>query len=235
MWALNVPSKIRIHMWRVTNEFVPMLYNLRARKLVVNALCPVCQAKKKIVSHLFRDYTFTQQVLRELGVTHSTTNRESNWKKWLALEFKNYSNEACKTRAISIWALWYNHNRIYHEKIRQRAHEIVGCISAYCSEITGNGFSRYMCWGQRANVIRRLNSAEEDRSCISSVIQEINGRAPKFRRLWFRFMPREANKAVHGMTLERWRCDNPQYWIKEVQHVVEELVNCDRSGEDDDG
>ncbi|MBA0785756.1 hypothetical protein Gotri_025773 [Gossypium trilobum] len=72
-------------------------------------------------------------------MTHSTTNRESNWKKWSALEFKNYSNEAYKIRAISFWALWYNRNRIYHERIRQRAHEIIGFINAYCSEITQMG------------------------------------------------------------------------------------------------
>ncbi|MBA0822290.1 hypothetical protein Goarm_019099 [Gossypium armourianum] len=65
------------------------------------------------------------------------------------------------------------------------------------------GFQDICVEGNALTVIRRLNSAEEDRSCISSVIQEINGRAPKFRRMWFRFMPREANKAAHGMTLER--------------------------------
>ncbi|XP_016690590.1 uncharacterized protein [Gossypium hirsutum] len=294
------------------------MHNLRAHKLVVDTLCPICRAEEETVSHLFRDCTFTQQVQRELGVTNSTTNRESNWKKWLALEFENYSNEACKIRAISFWALWYNCNRISHEGIRERAHEIVRFINAYYSEITQMGeilknrqetkrfvweppvddavkinfdasfnqHSRRSCslviarnkeglvmasctysWenisdpviaeamaclqavtmaeeigfqdicveGDALTVIRKLNSTKEDRSCISSMIQEINGRTPNFRRMCFRFVPREANKAVHGMAMEGWRYDNPLYWMEEVPRAVEGLVNCDRSGRDDGG
>lgn len=59
--------------------------------------------------------------------------------KWLALEFENHSNEKCKIITISYWALWYNRNRIYHERTRERAHEIVGFIRAYCTEITQMG------------------------------------------------------------------------------------------------
>lgn len=135
IWDLKVPSKIRIHLWRVANKFMLVLYNLRAHKLVVNTLCPVCRAEEITVSHIFRDYNFTQQVLRELGVFNSITNREPNWKKWLALEFENHSNEECKIRTISFWAIWYNRNRIYHEGKRERVHEIVGFINAYCTKI----------------------------------------------------------------------------------------------------
>ncbi|MBA0747756.1 hypothetical protein Gogos_004643 [Gossypium gossypioides] len=33
-----------------------------------------------MVSHLFQDCNFTQQVLGDLGVVNSTNNRGSNWK-----------------------------------------------------------------------------------------------------------------------------------------------------------
>ncbi|MBA0736492.1 hypothetical protein Gogos_010041 [Gossypium gossypioides] len=89
--------------------------------------------------------------------------------------------------------------------------------------------------GDALIVIRKLNSAKEDRSCISSMIQEIKGRTPNFRRMCFRFVQREANKAAHGMAMEGWRYDNPQYWMEEVPRAVEGLVNCDRSGRDDGG
>ncbi|MBA0694167.1 hypothetical protein Goari_004488, partial [Gossypium aridum] len=61
IWALNVPSKIRIHMWKVANEFLPVLHNLRARKLVVNTFCLIYQVEKETVSHLFQDCSFIQQ------------------------------------------------------------------------------------------------------------------------------------------------------------------------------
>ncbi|MBA0827919.1 hypothetical protein Goarm_012659 [Gossypium armourianum] len=214
MWALNVPSKIHIHMWRVTNEFVPTLQNLRARKLVVNTLYPECRAKEETVSHLFRDCIFTQQVLRELGVINSTTNRESNWKKWLALEFENYSNEACKIRAISFRAFWYNHNKIYHEGIRERAHEIMGFINAYCLEITQIG------------IIAQNKEGLVMASCTypwENILDLIMAYARAYL---------EANKAAHGMALEGRIYENPQYWMEEVSRTVEGLVNRVRNGGD---
>lgn len=67
LWGLWLPSKIRIHLWRISNNYIPTLYNLRIRKLITNTFCPVCQAEEETVSHLFRGCSFTQQVLRGLG------------------------------------------------------------------------------------------------------------------------------------------------------------------------
>lgn len=67
-WGLKIPSKICILMWRIANEFIPTLFNLRIRKLVNNAICLVCQLEEETMSHLFRDCPLTQQVLRRIGV-----------------------------------------------------------------------------------------------------------------------------------------------------------------------
>lgn len=39
---------------------------------------------------------------------------------------------------------------------------------------------------------------------------------------------REANKAAHGMAMERRRYVSPQYWIEEVPQAVERLVAGER-------
>ncbi|KAK5845334.1 hypothetical protein PVK06_001506 [Gossypium arboreum] len=80
LWELQVPSKIRIFMWRITNNYLPTLYNLKARQLAVNPLCPVCRSEEESVDHLFRECPFTQQVLRGLEMPFSTCNRQANWK-----------------------------------------------------------------------------------------------------------------------------------------------------------
>ncbi|KAH1091615.1 hypothetical protein J1N35_018872, partial [Gossypium stocksii] len=119
-WNLNIPSKIRIHLWKVANGFVPKLCTLKPHKLVVNMLCLVYKAEEETMNHLFRDIIFTKQVLREIGVVFSTTNMENNWKQWLAVEFVNSSRIMSRNIAISFGALWYNCNKIYHEGIRER-------------------------------------------------------------------------------------------------------------------
>ncbi|MBA0699260.1 hypothetical protein Goari_000913, partial [Gossypium aridum] len=68
MWNLKLPSKIHIGMWKITNEFMPTLHNLRNRRLVVYDLCPMCKVEKESVAYLVWDCAFTMMVLQELGV-----------------------------------------------------------------------------------------------------------------------------------------------------------------------
>ncbi|KAG8480403.1 hypothetical protein CXB51_025112 [Gossypium anomalum] len=75
LWELQVPSKIRILMWRIANNYLPTLHNLKVRQLAVNPLCLVCQSEEESLDHLFRDCSFTQQVLRGLEKSFSTYNR----------------------------------------------------------------------------------------------------------------------------------------------------------------
>ncbi|PPR95574.1 hypothetical protein GOBAR_AA25097 [Gossypium barbadense] len=78
-------------------------------------------------------------VLQGLGASVLPCNEETDWKMWLAIEFNNLNIEACRIRAIAYWAIWYNRNKIYHEGIREQAHEVVGFVKAYCTEINTLG------------------------------------------------------------------------------------------------
>lgn len=136
LWELKIPSKICILIWRIVNGYIPTLQNLKARSLVRNTVCPVCQVEEESVEHLFRDCIFTQQVLRGLGVTVTTCNQETSWKNWLVKDFENQSIRDCKLRAITYWAIWHNRNKSYHEGVRETATEVVGFIKAYDIEIS---------------------------------------------------------------------------------------------------
>ncbi|MBA0673600.1 hypothetical protein Goklo_007290 [Gossypium klotzschianum] len=88
--------------------------------------------------------------------------------------------------------------------------------------------------GDMLTVIRKLIAAVEDRSCIRSLIQEINGRTPKLRSLQFKYVPRKANKMAHGLALEGRKYEGPRYWMEKVPRTVERLVNSDRNSDDDE-
>ncbi|MFQ6651539.1 hypothetical protein Gotur_023825 [Gossypium turneri] len=87
------------------------------------------------------------------------------------------------------------------------------------------GFQDICIEGDALTIIRKLNSAEEDRSCISNLIKEIKGRGYNFRSLSFKHVPREANKAAHAMVKEGGRYKQPRFWIEEAPHTVEILTN----------
>ncbi|KAA3465669.1 Ribonuclease H-like superfamily protein [Gossypium australe] len=40
LWELQMPSKICILMWKISNKYLPTLHNLKVRQLTVNPLCP---------------------------------------------------------------------------------------------------------------------------------------------------------------------------------------------------
>ncbi|MBA0845487.1 hypothetical protein Goarm_022952, partial [Gossypium armourianum] len=67
------------------------------------------------------------------------------------------------------------------------------------------GFQDVCIEGDALTIIHKLSSADENRSCISSLIKEIKGRCYRFRRLSFKHIPREASKAAHAMAKEGGR------------------------------
>lgn len=71
IWSLNVSSKIRINLWRITKNYLPRICNLKLR---TTALCPVCGEEDETTTHLFRDCNFTRDVLQKVGMLTLPTN-----------------------------------------------------------------------------------------------------------------------------------------------------------------
>ncbi|KAK5773323.1 hypothetical protein PVK06_049629 [Gossypium arboreum] len=91
------------------------------------------------------------------------------------------------------------------------------------------GFQDVVVEGDALIVIRKLKSPDDDLSNISSLIREIKGRTCRFKSLSFKYIPREANNATHGMARVGRQYESPQYWIEEAPIEVVELVDCERN------
>lgn len=94
LWSLSVPSKIKIHPWRITKNYLPTLSNLKARSLRREAACPLCGESEDSVEHIFRDCLTTQQILKmliDIGANHAY--RE--WRQWLVVDFNNLIQNRC--------------------------------------------------------------------------------------------------------------------------------------------
>lgn len=53
LWSLNIPEKIKIHVWRLFNNLVPHYGNLARRTLCEEAVCPLCKADLENSEHSF--------------------------------------------------------------------------------------------------------------------------------------------------------------------------------------
>ncbi|KAH1114035.1 hypothetical protein J1N35_007413 [Gossypium stocksii] len=62
IWDLQVPAKIKIHLWRTLNDYVPHFSNLARRGLCVDNVCPLCKEGPEDSHHLL----WTCNVLRQL-------------------------------------------------------------------------------------------------------------------------------------------------------------------------
>ncbi|KAK3222717.1 hypothetical protein Dsin_009742 [Dipteronia sinensis] len=51
LWRIKVPSKIKIFMWRASNNWLPTGVSLQRRKIQVNVLYPVCHKRPKTTLH----------------------------------------------------------------------------------------------------------------------------------------------------------------------------------------
>ncbi|KAA3459012.1 reverse transcriptase [Gossypium australe] len=55
LWSLNIPSKIKIHNWRLFDNMLPHYSNLARRRLSVDSVCPLCKEALEDSSHLLWD------------------------------------------------------------------------------------------------------------------------------------------------------------------------------------
>ncbi|MBA0817420.1 hypothetical protein Gohar_021929 [Gossypium harknessii] len=78
------------------------------------------------------------------------------------------------------------------------------------------GFREVCMEGDALTVIRKLKAANNDKSTIRKLINEIKkNRISSFRRLTFRYIPRRANEAIDVLGTKGREYDAPIYWIKE--------------------
>ncbi|KAK8478582.1 hypothetical protein V6N11_038564 [Hibiscus sabdariffa] len=105
VWALKLPSKIKIHFWRVINNFIPTFSNLVTRKISVQTQCLLCQSESESVSHLVKGCSFTQQVLSELGILTCPWQTEQSFASWLSVAFESLNSTARRTFVVALWTI----------------------------------------------------------------------------------------------------------------------------------
>lgn len=51
-WPIHIPAKIKIHLWRLLNNFLPHFCNLAIRSLRVDLIYPLCKRALEDMDHL---------------------------------------------------------------------------------------------------------------------------------------------------------------------------------------
>ncbi|GMJ12059.1 hypothetical protein like AT3G09510 [Hibiscus trionum] len=135
---MKVPAKVKIHMWRVANNYLPTRSNLRVRRLEVDDNCPICQHSEEKIDHLLRDCMFSTQLFAAFSINLQNYPVDGRWLEWLASWFTTLNVKQKVLSMISYWAIWYMRNRIVHENATASIPEACAFVAAKLREFEEN-------------------------------------------------------------------------------------------------
>lgn len=136
IWTLDIPAKVKIHVWRLFHNLVPHYGNLARRTLCEETVCPLCKTELESSSHLLWTCAILQDIWDDLKVqTHppvdSLEHKESFIRTFLAVD-----NSTKNLIAISLWSLWHCRNKVVHEGVIFSKQETLGFIRGYARELS---------------------------------------------------------------------------------------------------
>ena len=62
IWKFRLPNKIKVFMWRACHNILPTLERLRQRRIIENALCPICMQAPETIIHALWECGAAQDV-----------------------------------------------------------------------------------------------------------------------------------------------------------------------------
>ncbi|KAL0313476.1 UNVERIFIED_CONTAM: putative mitochondrial protein [Sesamum radiatum] len=125
MWALVVPPRVRIQVWRFCHEAIPSMDNLAKRNQGVDTTCVFCK-EVETIKHVLWECHFARMVWALSNIPRSQLDV---WTEGTAAWFSSVVQRLDKKeggRFVTIcWALWQNRNKKRMEGLDQEPLKLV--------------------------------------------------------------------------------------------------------------
>lgn len=128
LWKLEVPSTIRIFLWRLARHSLPSKDVLLHRNIADDSACSLCGMEDSW-KHSLLECSMARCVWaleKESIVKFISDIMEMEAKSWLSTAFGALSREDGKRVAVTLWAIWYTRWRAIHD------HEFQSPLSTHC-------------------------------------------------------------------------------------------------------
>ncbi|KAA3453378.1 reverse transcriptase [Gossypium australe] len=135
LWTLHIPTKIKIYIWRLFNNFLPHLCNLARRTLSVETSCPLCKEGPEDADHLMWSCEMVQSIWKSLNIVAPSFDSLIGGKICFANTFSAANEQQRQMMALSLWGLWYRRNKLFHEGIKFSVMEMLGFLKGYNQEL----------------------------------------------------------------------------------------------------
>ncbi|XP_052484514.1 uncharacterized protein LOC128039852 [Gossypium raimondii] len=131
LWALHIPEKIKIHVWRLFNNMVPHYENLASRTLCEEAVCPLCKEDLETTEHLLGFCRVLQTIWTSLQVQTPPLDASLDYKANFVKTYLEAEGRQKRFIALSLWCLWFHRNNLIHEGTKFSVPHLLGFIRGY--------------------------------------------------------------------------------------------------------
>ncbi|PPD98816.1 hypothetical protein GOBAR_DD04153 [Gossypium barbadense] len=137
LWLLNLPTKLKITVWRISWNYLPTWVNLQHRRLLNNTACSWCGRAVETTNHIFHECPGVTSIWKELSFPEILQVPYMEFFQWLTWIFEQISPSRRRIFCCALWAIWGERNKRVHEKTIRSGKEIAKFIKSYISELVG--------------------------------------------------------------------------------------------------
>lgn len=115
VWDSNVPPKVKVFIWKLSQHTLPAGHNLVKRRINTHGLCLRCHNTMETDHHLFLERLFAQRLWRLMGFPISSwTMVASSWLHLfsiIASDHRDGKDNVCQFM-MCLWYIWKTRNSL---------------------------------------------------------------------------------------------------------------------------
>ena len=117
LWRLNVPSKIKLFLWKSCKNWIPTPVNLLKHGMNLDIVCPICLKKEEMTVHALWTCSSLKDVRVAWGweVGVSTLDRGSFLDFVISLS-SEVDVQKFESMSVVWWRIWFRRNSLLHGK-----------------------------------------------------------------------------------------------------------------------
>ncbi|XP_074356116.1 uncharacterized protein LOC141695803 [Apium graveolens] len=110
IWKLSIPHKVKVLLWRVCRNNLPVRSRLSSKGVQLSLACPMCDSCDENVLHLFFDCYFARQCWLHVGGNYYTQEVE-HAPDWILNKICEGSRDEVVRIARVLWGIWFVRNK----------------------------------------------------------------------------------------------------------------------------
>ncbi|KAF4361328.1 hypothetical protein G4B88_015920 [Cannabis sativa] len=131
-WKLKLPSKLRIFVWKVFHNAIPVAAELHRKHIANTPYCPLCKQQQETIPHALFLCTRAKEVWRLSSIKlNFKLAATSSAEEFLFYASDNTSTSDFEQFLTICWSIWYERNAEFHDKSPKQPAAVLAFATDY--------------------------------------------------------------------------------------------------------